>query len=63
MVWLWFHVELINTSLAITVLFDVLKSDASNNTKIELVKDFDLVLDLGFTKMLEENNNVDKKTK
>ena len=36
----------LNTSLALTVVFDVLKSEANNNTKIALIKDFDKVLSL-----------------
>ena len=40
----------LNTSLALTVLFDVLKSEANNNTKIALVKDFDKVLSLNLDK-------------
>lgn len=36
----------LNTSLAITALYDVLKSDADNQTKLALVKDFDNVLSL-----------------
>ena len=41
-----------NTSDAITVLYDVIKSDLSNNTKYELIKEFDSVLSL---RLLEEN--------
>ncbi len=36
----------LNTSLAITALYDVLKSDADSQTKLVLVKDFDKVLSL-----------------
>lgn len=42
----------LNTSFAITVLFDVLKSENSVNTKIELIKEFDQVLNLGLTEAL-----------
>ena len=45
----------LNTSYAVTVLFDVLKSDVSNNTKIALVKDFDLVFGLELAETLEKN--------
>jgi len=45
----------LNTSLALTTIFDVLKSNISNNTKIELLKDFDFVLDLGFADALNNN--------
>lgn len=36
----------LNTSLAVTVLFDVLKSDLNDSEKLYLVKDFDQVLGL-----------------
>ena len=36
----------LNTSLAITALYDVIKSDADNATKLALIKDFDTVLSL-----------------
>ena len=48
----------LNTSYAVTILFDVLKSDISNNTKIALVKDFDLVFGLGLTEALENAKDV-----
>jgi len=47
----------LNTSYAITVVFDVLKSECNNNTKIALMKDFDMVLGLGFADAL--NNEVE----
>ena len=37
----------INTSNAITVLYDVLKADTNNETKLALIEDFDRVLSLG----------------
>ena len=37
----------LNTALAITAVFDVLKADINNNTKIALIKDFDSVLEIG----------------
>lgn len=40
----------LNTSLGITVLYDVLKADISDATKMRLVEDFDTVLDLGLIK-------------
>lgn len=40
----------LNTSNALTVLYDVLKSDLNNNTKISLVKSFDKVLSLDLFK-------------
>ena len=36
----------LNTSQAITVLYDVLKADCNDATKLELVKSFDTVLSL-----------------
>lgn len=40
----------LNTSNALTVLYDVLKSDISDNTKISLIKSFDKVLSLDLLK-------------
>ncbi len=37
----------INTSMAITIIYDLLKADISDKTKLELIKDFDYVLSLG----------------
>ncbi len=37
----------LNTALAITAIFDVLKADTTNATKIKLIKDFDSVLEIG----------------
>ena len=39
-----------NTSNALTILYDVLKSDLNNNTKLYLVSDFDKVLSLDLLK-------------
>ena len=36
----------INTSMMLTTLYDVIKSDLNNNTKLYLIKDFDSVLSL-----------------
>ncbi len=53
----------LNTSMAITVLYDVVKADISGKTKIALIKDFDRVLTLDlFTAgaaLAEEASNVD----
>lgn len=46
----------LNTSQAITTLYDVLKSDINNNTKLELIKSFDKVLSLDLLK--EETSNI-----
>ena len=43
----------LNTALALTAVYDVLKSDANNATKLALIKDFDRVLSLS----LEERAN------
>ncbi len=40
----------LNTSNALTVLYDVLKSDLNNATKLYLISDFDKVLGLGLLK-------------
>ena len=47
----------LNTSMAITILYDVLKSEINNNTKIELIKNFDKVLSLDLLK--EEKKEID----
>ena len=36
----------LNTANAITILYDVIKSDMNNNTKLYLIEDFDKVLSL-----------------
>ena len=46
----------LNTSLAITAIFDTLKSDTTNATKIALIKDFDSVLSLGLVDALNNEN-------
>lgn len=45
----------LNTSNSLTVLYDILKSDLNNNTKLELIKSFDKVLSLDLIK--EENHD------
>ena len=47
----------LNMPTALSVLYDVLKDDISNSTKIELVKDFDKVLSLDLLK--EETKEID----
>jgi cysteinyl-tRNA synthetase len=61
----------INTSNAITILYDVLKADIGNNTKLKLIESFDKVLSLDLlkknkidveledkvNKLIEERNN------
>lgn len=60
----------LNTSYALTVLFDVLKDESLNsNTKIALIKKFDSVLGLDFTNILnkanekQESSQIDDETK
>ena len=40
----------LNTSSAITILYDVIKADINNNTKLKLIKNFDEVLSLDLLK-------------
>ena len=47
----------LNTANAITVLYDVLKSDLNDSSKIYLIKEFDQVLSLDLFK--SKNNNID----
>ena len=51
----------LNTSMAITVLYDLLKADVNDKTKLELIKDFDYVLSLQLLEngkaMAEEANS------
>ena len=48
----------LNTSNAITILYDVLKSDLNNNTKLYLIEDFDKVLSLDLLKKDEVDNEL-----
>ena len=51
----------LNTSMAITVLYDLLKADTNDITKYELIKDFDKVLSLNLenAKSTETTEGVD----
>ena len=50
----------LNTSMALTVVYEVLKADMSDGTKLALIKSFDEVLSLDLAKgELEEDNGVD----
>lgn len=49
----------LNTSNALTVLYDVLKSNINNNTKLALVESFDKVLSLNLLKEEETSHNED----
>ena len=44
----------LTTSLAITTIYDVLKSDVNDHTKILLLRDFDKVLGIGIDEILSE---------
>jgi len=49
----------LNTSSAVTILFDTIKSDISNNTKLKLIEEFDKVLCLDLLK--QETKQIDGK--
>lgn len=53
----------LNTSMAITIVYDLLKADMNDATKLALIKDFDEVLSLNLTTAQvaaqEENQSVD----
>ena len=49
----------INTSLAVTALYDVLKADVNDATKLWLAEDFDRVLCLDLIKKAEEKRSAD----
>ena len=53
----------LNTSLAITAVFDVLKAETTNSTKIKLLQKFDTVLGLGLLQGAIAQNDIDAKTK
>ena len=48
----------LNTANAVTVLYDVLKSDLNNNTKLYLIEDFDKVLSLDLLKKDEVDSEL-----
>ena len=45
----------LNTSMAITVIYDLLKADINDKTKLELIKDFDYVLSLNLLQAARES--------
>ena len=51
----------LNTSFALTIIFDVLKSDINNGTKLKLIESFDKVLGLDLLK--EETKEIDEELK
>ena len=50
----------LNTSLALTCVYDVLKSSMNDYSKYKLISEFDSVLSLDLTKELESNIGIDK---
>ncbi|MBP1561982.1 MAG: cysteine--tRNA ligase [Oscillospiraceae bacterium] len=44
----------LNTALAVTAVYDVLKADTNNATKLALIKDFDRVLSIGLIEAAEK---------
>ncbi len=50
----------INTSLAITALYDVLKADTNDKTKLSLIEDFDRVLCLDIAKNAKARRDADE---
>jgi cysteinyl-tRNA synthetase len=54
----------LNTSMAITVVYDVVKADINDKTKLALLRDFDQVLSLNLTtagaKLLDAGQSVDE---
>ena len=51
----------LNTSLAVTALYDVLKLDANDATKLALIKDFERVLSLGLLESAEKLKSAEKR--
>jgi cysteinyl-tRNA synthetase len=51
----------LNTSLAVTALYDVLKADTTPATKLALISDFDRVLCVGLIAAAERLNATDEK--
>ena len=49
-----------NTSLMLTTLYDVLKDETNNNTKLYLIEDFDQVLSLNLLKDEEIDKDFEK---
>ncbi len=50
----------LNTSLALTCIYDLLKSDMNDYTKLKLIKEFDEVLSLDLTKEEEKKLDIDE---
>ncbi len=50
----------LNTSMAITIVYNLLKEDVNDATKLALIKDFDQVLSLGFQEAKDKRKAADK---
>ncbi len=53
----------LNTSLAVTALYDVLKFDTNDDTKLKVIADFDYVLGLDLIKKADAKRETEKKQK
>ena len=53
----------LNTANAITLLYDLLKSNVSNVTKIRLIDSWDNVLSLDLLQIIEDNKEIDEEIK
>lgn len=53
----------LNTSMAITVVYDMLKSDINDKTKLELIKSYDEVLSLNLTSLCGVTETIDEQLK
>lgn len=53
----------LNTALAVTTIFDVLKANINDATKCALIREFDKVFDLGFVEMIGVNEKSEKDNK
>ena len=52
----------LNTSLAVTALYDVFKLPTDDDTKLALIRDFERVLDLGLIEAAEARRRADEKS-
>ena len=50
----------LNTSLAVTAVYDVFKLDTNDTTKLALIRDFERVLSLGLIEAAEEQGSADE---
>ncbi len=49
----------LNTSMAITIIYDLLKADTNDATKLELIRSFDYVLSLDLTALVGKEEEID----